>query len=108
MPSVVRRLASIPFALAISSFGSVDSILKLVLVLEEKVTAPSIPKFDNRVEFGLQFSDELLRTSLMVVWELLRKPSWRPRTNADSIRRRLYKGNLMQIVICVTSTLSTI
>ena len=47
---------------------------KLGLVLEEKMTASSVPKLDNRVEFGLGFSDELLRTSLMVVWELM-KPS---------------------------------
>ena len=47
---------------------------KVGLVLEEKVTAPSVPKSDNRVEFGLGFSDEPLRTSLMVVWELM-KPS---------------------------------
>ena len=40
---------------------------KLGLVLEEKVTAPSVPKSDKRVEFGLGFSNELLRTSLMVV-----------------------------------------
>ena len=45
---------------------------KLGLVLEEEVTAPSVPKSDKRVEFGLGFSDELLRTSLMVVWELMR------------------------------------
>ena len=44
------------------------------LVLEEKVTAPSIPQFENRVQFGLGFSDELLRTRLMLVWELM-KPS---------------------------------
>ena len=41
---------------------------RLGLVLEGKVPAPSIPKSDKRVEFGLGFSDELLRTSLMVVW----------------------------------------
>ena len=42
---------------------------KLRLVMEEKVTAPLVPKSDNRVKFGLGFSDELLRTtSLMVVW----------------------------------------
>ena len=41
---------------------------KLGLVLEEEVTAPSVPKSDKRVEFGLGFSDELLRTSLMAVW----------------------------------------
>ena len=55
---------------------------KLGLILEEKVTAPSMPKSDNRVEFGLRSSDELLRTSLMVV-----KPSWFPSPNADSILR---------------------
>ena len=59
---------------------------KLGLVLEEKVTAPSVPRSDNRVEFGLGFSDELLRTSLMVAWELM-KPSWCPSANADSILR---------------------
>ena len=57
---------------------------KLGLVLEKKVIAPSVPKSDNWVEFGLGFSDELLRTSLMVVWELM-KPSWCPSPNADSI-----------------------
>ena len=40
---------------------------KLGIVLEEKATASSAPKSDNRVEFRLGFSDELLRTSLMVV-----------------------------------------
>ena len=41
---------------------------RLGLVLEEKVTAPSVPESDKRVEFGLGFSDELLRVSLMMVW----------------------------------------
>ena len=41
--------------------------VKLGLVLEGKVTAPSVQESDNRVEFGLGFLDELLRTSLMVV-----------------------------------------
>ena len=59
---------------------------KLGLILEEKVTAPSVPKSDKRMEFGLGFSDELLRTSLMVVWELKRS-SWCPSPNADSILR---------------------
>ena len=59
---------------------------ELGLVLEEEVTAPSVPKSDRRVEFGLGFSDELLRTSLMTVWELMR-PSWCPSPNADSILR---------------------
>ena len=58
----------------------------LGLVLEEKVTATSVPKSDKRVEFGLGFSDELLRTSLMVVWDFM-KPSWCPSPNADSILR---------------------
>ena len=57
---------------------------KLGPVLEEKVAAPSVPESDKRVEFELGFSDELLRTSLMVVWELMR-PSWCPSPNADSI-----------------------
>ena len=59
---------------------------KLGLVLEEEVTAPSVPKSDKRVEFGLGFSDALMRTSLMAVWELMR-PSWCPSPNADSILR---------------------
>ena len=46
--------------------------VKLGNVLEEKLTAPSVPKFDNRVESGLGLSDELLSTSFMVVWELMR------------------------------------
>ena len=50
------------------------------------MAAPSIPKSDNRVEFGLGFSDELLRTSLIVVWELM-KPSWCLSPNDDSILR---------------------
>ena len=59
---------------------------KLGLVLEKKVTAPSVTKSDKRVEFGLGFSDELLKTSLMVVWELMR-PSLCASPNADSILR---------------------
>ena len=59
---------------------------KLGLILEEEVTALSVPKSDKRVEFGLGFSDELLRTSVMVVWELM-SPSWCPKPNADSILR---------------------
>ena len=66
--------------------SAINPQTKLGLVLEEKVTAPSVPKSDKRVEFGLGFSDELLRTSLMVVWELMR-PSWCPNPNADSILR---------------------
>ena len=56
------------------------------LVLEEEMTAHSVPKYDKRVEFGLGFSDELMRTSLMVVRELMR-PTWCPSPNADSILR---------------------
>ena len=50
------------------------------------MTAPSVPKSDDRVVFGLGFSDQLLRTSLMVAWELI-KPAWCPSLNADSILR---------------------
>ena len=50
------------------------------------MTASSVPKSDYRIEFGLGFSDELLRTSLMVLWELM-KPSWCPSPDADSILR---------------------
>ena len=61
---------------SLSKIATIRSIgnqqAKLGLVLEEKVTAPSVPKSDNRVEFGLKFSDELLRASLMVVWELMK------------------------------------
>ena len=59
---------------------------RLGLVLEKEMTATSVPKSDNRVEFGLGFSDELLRIILMVVWEL-RKPSWCPSPNADLMLR---------------------
>ena len=52
--SMIRRVAS--------------QQVELGFVMEEKVTAPSISKPDNRVEYGLVFSDEFLRTSLMVVW----------------------------------------
>ena len=59
--------------LRIATIGSAaNQQTRLGLVFEEKVTAPSVPKLDNRVEFGLGFSDELLRTSLMVVWELMK------------------------------------
>ena len=57
---------------------------RLGLVLEEKMTASSVPKSDKQVEIGLGFSDELLRASLMVVWELMR-PSWCLSPNADSM-----------------------
>ena len=43
--------------------------IKLGLVMEEKMTASSIPKSENRVESGLRFSDELLSTSVVIVWE---------------------------------------
>ena len=68
--------------------------IKLGLVMEEEVTAPSVPQSDKRVEFGLGFPDELLRTSLMTVWELMR-PSWYPSPNADSIlrRRKMCRGS---------------
>ena len=60
----------------LSGISTIRSIVsqqvKMGLVLEEKVTAPSIPKFDNRVKFGLGFSNELLTTSLIAVWELMK------------------------------------
>ena len=64
--------------------GAANPQTLLGLVLEEKVAAPSVPESDKRVEFGLGFSNELLRMSLLVVWELMR-PSWCPSPNADSI-----------------------
>ena len=71
----------------IATIGSAaNQQTKLGLVLEEKMTASSVPKSDNIVELGLGFSDELLRTSLMVVWELM-KPPWCPSPNGDSILR---------------------
>ena len=73
--------------LKISKIRIIDSPqVKLGLILEEKVTAPSIPQSENRVQFGLGFSDELLRTRLMLVWELM-KPSWCLSPNADMILR---------------------
>ena len=58
--------------LKISKIRIVASLqVKMGLVLEEKVTAPSIPQCENRVQFGLGFSDELLRTRLMLVWRKL-------------------------------------
>ena len=56
------------------------------LELEEKVTAPSVPESDSRVEFGLGFSDELLRMSLLTVWEIM-KLFLCPSPNADVILR---------------------
>ena len=50
------------------------------------MTAPLIRISDDRGKFGLGFSDNLLRTMLMVVRELM-KPSWCPSPNADSILR---------------------
>ena len=50
------------------------------------MTASSMPKTDNRVEFGLGLSDELLRTSVMVAREIM-KASWCPIPNAYSILR---------------------
>ena len=66
--------------------GAANQQTRLGLILEEKVAATSVPKSDKRVEFGLGFSEELLRTSLMVMWELM-KQSWCPSPNADWILR---------------------
>ena len=71
---------------------------KLGLVLEEKVTAPSVRKSDNRVEFRLGFSDELLRTSLMVVWELM-KPLWCPSPSADRTELRLTEESMAALLL---------
>ena len=54
--------------------SSASQQVKLGLVMEDNVTAPSIPKSDNSVGFKLGFSDELLRTNFMGVRELM-KPS---------------------------------
>ena len=48
------------------------------------MTAPSIPKSDNRLEFELGCSDELLGTNMMVEWESM-KPSSFPSPSVDSI-----------------------
>ena len=53
-------------------------------------------KSENRVEFGLGFSDELLRTSLVVVWELM-KPSRCPSPIADSILRATQEGTEFRV-----------
>ena len=53
----------------------------------EKVTASSVPKSDSRVEFELGFPDEILRTSLMLVWEMIKPSSWSPSPNVDMILR---------------------
>ena len=60
--------------------------VNLGLVLKERVTASSMPKTDNRVEFGLDFSDKLLRTSVMVAWGIM-KASWCPIPNTYLILR---------------------
>ena len=56
---------------------------KLGLVLEEKVSAPSVPKSEN--EWNLDW-DSRTNGGLMVVWELM-KPSWCPSPKANSILR---------------------
>ena len=55
--------------------SAVNQQAKLGLVMGETMTSPSVPKSDNRVEFGLGFSDELLSICLMMAWELM-KSSW--------------------------------
>ena len=50
------------------------------------ITAASVPKSDEMVKFGFGFSDEILRTSLVVVCELI-KPLWCPDPIADAILR---------------------
>ena len=75
-------------------------------VREERVTSPFIGKSDIRVEFGLGFLDNLLRTSLIGVWDLM-KPLWRPRANNDVLLRvtnGVQRDLSMLIVICATLT----
>ena len=68
---------------------------KLGLALEEKVTAFSVPKTDNRVKIGLGFSDEPLKTSLMVVWQLMSpKADWMLRATQDVQREFKFDCNL--------------
>ena len=64
--SFITRIATIR--------GATNQQTRLELILEENLAAPSVPKSDKRVEFGLEFLDELLKTGLIVVWELM-KPS---------------------------------
>ena len=61
----------------------VSQQVKLGLVLEEKVNAPSIPK--SETEWSLD-CDSQMGTILMIVWEFL-IPQWCPSRNADSVLR---------------------
>ena len=58
--------------------------VKLRPVLEEKLTALPIPKYDTTMKIALGFWDELLSASLIIMWELM-KSSWCPSPNAYSI-----------------------
>ena len=81
----IRRFSNKEMRLTEESMGALPKSIENRGPIKKK-SYSYVPKSDKRVEFGLGFSDELLRTSLMVVWELMR-PSWCPNPNADSILR---------------------
>ena len=57
---------------------------KLGIVLEERVVEPSVPELKGQVSFDCGSWDGPLKTSLVVMWELM-KPSWCPHPNAGLI-----------------------
>ena len=57
---------------------------KLGIILEERVVEPSIPELKGQVSFDCGSWDGPLKTSLVVMWELM-KPSWCPHPNAGLI-----------------------
>ena len=57
---------------------------KLGIILEERVVEPSIPELKGQVSFDCSSWDGPLKTSLVVMWELM-KPSWCPHPNAGLI-----------------------
>ena len=57
---------------------------KLGIILEERVVEPSIPELKGQVSFDCVSWDGPLKTSLVVMWELM-KPSWCPHPNAGLI-----------------------
>ena len=57
---------------------------KLGIILEERVIEPSIPELKGQVSFDCGSWDGPLKTSLVVMWELM-KPSWCPHPNAGLI-----------------------
>ena len=59
--------------------------------MEENVKASSVSKSDSRVASKFGHSDELLRTNLMLLWELV-KQYWWASPNADKILRVTENG----------------